>query len=101
MDYLQVDTASAFSGKTTINSLTFYYSNYGGNSDILGGSYQFYWGYAGFGTINNLSSNLSSNYIGGPNLVGSNLSPPVARPITVRSPWLRRRSPTTRARVIS
>ena len=75
MDYLQVDTASAFSGKTTINSLTFYYSNYGGTSNILGGSYQFYWGYAGFGTINNLSSNLSSNYIGGPNLVGSQSIP--------------------------
>ncbi len=76
MDYLQVDTAAAFSGPTAINNLTFYYATgSGGTSNVIGGSYSFYWGYAAFNSINNLSSNLPSNYIGGPNFLGTHTVP--------------------------
>lgn len=72
IDYQQVYTSTAFSGSTTINSLTFYFApQFGGNSVAIGGTYTFEWGYAAFNSVNNLSSNLSSNYISGPTVLGS------------------------------
>ncbi len=72
IDYQQVYGSTAFSGSTTITGLDWYFaSQFGGNDVILGGSYTFYWGYANFNTVNNLSTNLPSNYISGPNLLGT------------------------------
>ncbi len=72
IDYQQVYTSTAFSGSTTINSLTFYFApQFGGNPVAIGGTYTFEWGYADFGTVNNLSTNLAGNYISGPHVLGS------------------------------
>jgi PEP-CTERM motif len=72
IDYQQVYGSSAFSGSTTINSVTWYFaSEFGGNATLLGGSYTFYWGYAALNSVNNLSTTLADNYIGGANLIGT------------------------------
>jgi len=71
IDYQQVFTQSAFSGNTTINSISWYYaSQFGGNDVILGGSYAFYWAYSA-NPVNGLSSNLASNVLGSETLVGT------------------------------
>lgn len=72
IDYQQVFTSTAFSGSTTINSITWYFApQFGGNPLAIGGTYKVEWGYADFGTVNNLSANLPSNYISGPNVLGT------------------------------
>lgn len=72
IDFQQVYTSTAFSGSTIINSITWYFDNIdGGNPLAIGGQYTFYWGYASFGSVNNLSTCLSCNYIGSPNLLGT------------------------------
>jgi hypothetical protein len=38
---------------------------------LLGGTYTLYWGYAPFGSIQHLTTNLPSNYISGPFAIGS------------------------------
>lgn len=63
IDYQQVFAASAFSGPTTINSISWYYASvYGGNDTILGGSYTFYMGYSD-NPVNGLSTTLASNWL--------------------------------------
>lgn len=72
IDYQQVYSSTAFSGATTITSITWYFdANDGGNALAIGGTYTFSWGYAAFNSVNNLSTNLPSNYISGPNLLGT------------------------------
>ncbi len=72
IDFQQVYTHSAFSGPTTINAITWYYDTMdGGNAIAIGGTYTFEWGYAAFGSVNNLSTNLAGNYISGPNVIGT------------------------------
>ena len=73
VDYQQVYTASGFSGATTITGIDWYLdaADSGANVNLLGGSYTFSWGYAAFGSVDNLSSTLASNYVGGPNLLGT------------------------------
>ena len=76
IDYQQVYTASGFSGATTITGIDWYLdaADSGANVNLLGGSYTFSWGYAAFGSVDNLSSTLA-NYIGGPNLIGTSPVP--------------------------
>lgn len=72
MDYEQVYAANQFLNTVNINSITFTYaSEFGGSDILLGGTYSLYWGYAAPGTVNNLSTNLASNYTSGPNLLGT------------------------------
>ena len=64
IEYQQVYSASLFSGPTVINTITgFFDQTLGGSSFVLGGSYQYFWGYAPIGSVNNLSTNLASNYL--------------------------------------
>jgi hypothetical protein len=77
IDYQQVYTSGAFSGPMTIDLISWYYdSTGGGGSDLLGGLYTVYWGYAAFGSVNNLSTNLPSNYVSARTLIASVLVPP-------------------------
>jgi PEP-CTERM motif len=73
IDYQQVYGASGFSGPATITAVDWYLdaADSGANVNLLGGSYTFYWGYAALGSVGNLSSALASNYISGPNLLGT------------------------------
>ncbi len=76
IDYQQVFASTAFSGPVSINSLTWYYfTEFGGSSTALGGTYKFEWGYAPLNAVNNLSTTLGSNYISGPNVLGTLLIP--------------------------
>lgn len=61
LDYQQVFSPAAFSGTTTINSITWYYDvPDGGNATALGGSYTFYLGYSN-NPVNGLSATLADN----------------------------------------
>ena len=73
IDYQQVFTHTAFSGPTVIGSITWNWdqADSGGVSIAIGGSYTFMWGYAAFGSVNNLNSDLALNYISGPNPLGT------------------------------
>ncbi len=84
MTYEQVYAAGDFPGKVHIDSVTFNLASFfGGNNLLLGGSYTFFWGYAAPGSVNNLSTSLPSNFVGGPFFVqtfsvpagGSNFGP--------------------------
>ncbi len=76
IDYQQVYASTAFSSPVSINSLTWYYtSEFGGSSTAIGGTYKFEWGYAPLNAVNNLSTTLSSNYISGPNVIGTFVIP--------------------------
>lgn len=77
IDYQQVYAASGFAAPTTITGAKWYLdvADSGSTVNLLGGSYTFYWGYAAFNSVNNLSTNLASNYIGGPNLLGTGIVP--------------------------
>ena len=71
IDYQQVFTQSAFSGATTIDSISWYYAAaFGGNDVVLGGSYTFYWGYSA-NPVNGLSTNLASNVLGTETFLGT------------------------------
>jgi hypothetical protein len=71
IDYQQVYAASAFSSPSTINSITWHYDYLaGGNATLLGGTYTVYWGYAALDSVMHLSTNLPSNYISGPTMIG-------------------------------
>jgi hypothetical protein len=70
LDYQQAYTSTAFSGSTTINSMSWYFADqFGGNDVVLGGNYTFYWGYSAVGLA--LTSNFTANYSSGPNLLGT------------------------------
>jgi|SRR5579862_446181 len=72
IDYQQVYASNQFANTVNINSITFTYaSQFGGSDTLLGGSYTLEWGYASQGSVNNLSTNLASNYISGPNVLGT------------------------------
>lgn len=78
MDYQQVYASSQFTSppnKYDINSISFNLAAFfEGNNLLLGGTYTLEWGYAVSGSLNNLSTNLASNYnyiLGGPNLIRS------------------------------
>lgn len=72
IDYQQVYAAGSFGVLTNITAASWYFaSEFGGSNNILGGNYSVYWGYAAFGSVGNLSNNLASNYIGGPNFLGT------------------------------
>jgi hypothetical protein len=72
IDYQQVYSSSAFTGASTIDSITWYFaSQFGGNAIAIGGTYEFEWGYAAANSVNNLSSTLANNYISGPNVIGT------------------------------
>ena len=76
IDYQQVYTATAFNGPLRVNSISWYYDSIdGGSAILLGGTYTLYWGYASFGSVSHLSTNLPSNYLSGSNLVGSFIIP--------------------------
>jgi hypothetical protein len=76
IDYQQVFAPTAFAGSTSIDSLTFsYYGPFGGNATLLGGTYEFEWGYARLNAVNNLSTSLPSNYLGAPQMIGSFVVP--------------------------
>ena len=69
MDYQQVYASTAFPGTVNINSVTFNLASFFGGSDmILGGKYTFEVGYA---SSLSLGTNLVSNYILGPTVVGT------------------------------
>ncbi len=69
IDFQQVYSAAAFSSPMTINAISWYYDAVdGGAAILLGGTYTVFWGYAAFGSVNNLSTNLASNYISGSTL---------------------------------
>lgn len=75
IDYQQVFTASAFSGTTTIYTMTWYYDTIdGGNPLAIGGAYTFYLGYSA-NPVNGLSSNLASNIMS-ETLLGTATIPP-------------------------
>jgi len=76
IDYQQVYAASQFTSppyKYHIDSITFDLAAFfGGNNLLLGGTYSLEWGYAAASSLNNLSTNLASNYIlGGANVIRS------------------------------
>jgi PEP-CTERM motif len=73
IDYMQTYGASGFSAPATISGITWYLdaADSGANTNFLGGSYTFSWGYAAFGSVGNLSSTLASNYLFGPNFLGT------------------------------
>jgi hypothetical protein len=72
IDYEQVYASTAFSGPQTIDTISWYFASvFGGNDVILGGSYEFEWGYAASNAVGNLSSTLASNYTSGPNVIGT------------------------------
>jgi hypothetical protein len=72
IDFQQVYSRSAFSGMSTIDSITWYFDANVNNVGIaLGGTYEFEWGYAALNSVNNLSSTLANNYISGPNVIGT------------------------------
>jgi hypothetical protein len=61
IDFQQVFAASAFSGITTINTISWYFdSGAGGTSTILGGAYTAYLGYSN-NPVNGLTSTLTNN----------------------------------------
>jgi len=71
IDYQQVFTQSAFSGSTTIDSMTWYYaSQFGGNALAIGGMYNFYLGYSA-NPVNGLSTTLASNVLGSETFLGT------------------------------
>ena len=73
IDYMQTYGASGFSAPATITAISWYLdaADSGANTNLLGGAYSFYWGYAAFGSVNNLSTTLASNYLFGPNFLGT------------------------------
>lgn len=72
MDYEQVYSSTAFSGPTYIFSATGVFDQAdGGTGYELGGSYNVYLGYAAQGSVNNLSTDLASNFLTTPFLVFS------------------------------
>ena len=76
IDYMQVFDASAFSGTITVTNLEWYIApNFIGTGLAIGGSYTFSWGYAAFGSVGALDTNLANNYIAGPNLIGTGVIP--------------------------
>jgi len=71
IDYQQVFAESAFSGTTTINSISWFFdSGAGGTSKILGGDYTVYLGYSS-NPVNGLSTTLASNVMGSETLLGT------------------------------
>jgi hypothetical protein len=77
IDYQQVYTSTAFNAPMTINAISWYYDHPdGGNAILLGGTYTVFWGYAAFDSVNNLSTNLASNYISNPTMIASVTVPP-------------------------
>jgi hypothetical protein len=76
IDYEQVYASTAFTGPQTIDSIEWYFASvFGGNDVVLGGNYEFEWGYAASNAVGNLSSALASNYTSGPNLIGTGVIP--------------------------
>lgn len=72
IDYQQVYAAGSFGVLTNISAVSWYYaSEFAGSNNILGGNYSVYWGYAGFGSVGNLSTTLANNYIGASNFLGT------------------------------
>ena len=70
VDYQQAYTSTAFSGPTTINTISWYFADqFGGLPIILGGNYTFYWGYSAVGLA--LTTDFAANYNGGANLLGT------------------------------
>lgn len=77
IDYQQVFASTEFSGPKTIDLISWHYdSTAGGTSTLLGGLYTAFWGYAAPGTVNNLSPNLSSNYVSSRTLIANVAVPP-------------------------
>lgn len=72
IDYQQVYAAGSFGVLSNVTAVSWYFdTEFGGSPIVLGGAYSIYWGYAAFGSVGNLSTNLASNYIGGPNFLGT------------------------------
>lgn len=72
MDYEQVYSSTLFSGPTYIFSVTGFFDQVdGGTGYELGGSYYVYLGYAAHGSVNNLSTDLASNFLTTPSLAFS------------------------------
>ncbi len=72
IDYEQVYGSTSFTSPETIDSISWYFASvFGGNDVVLGGSYEFEWGYAAFNAVGNLGATPASNYISGPNLIGT------------------------------
>jgi PEP-CTERM motif len=71
IDYQQAFSASKFSGPLTITSISWENFPPGGNDYILGGAYDFYWGYSAVGLA--LDPNLASNYNGSANFLGTGI----------------------------
>ena len=70
IDYMQVYSSSAFSGKIAVTDLEWYIApHFGGTGLAIGGAYSFYWGYGG--VVGGLSTILASNYTSGPNFLGT------------------------------
>ena len=71
IDYQQAFSASKFSGPLTITSISWENFPPGGNDYILGGSYDFYWGYSAVGL--GLGPTLASNYNGPATYLGTGI----------------------------
>lgn len=70
IDYQQAYNSASFGGPLSIDSISWYFASaFGGNGAILGGNYSFFWGYSAVGL--GLSSNLSTNYSGAANFLGT------------------------------
>ena len=76
IDYEQVYASTAFTGPQSISALTWFFDSSVNSVGLaIGGTYEFEWGYAASNAVGNLSSNLASNYISGPNLIGTGVIP--------------------------
>jgi hypothetical protein len=74
IDYQQAYTSTAFSGSTTISSISYYFADeFGGADVVLGGNYSFYWGYSAVGLA--LTDDLPSNFSGSPTFLGTTSIP--------------------------
>jgi len=100
IEYQQVFASTAFTGTTTINTITWYHYTVLPGDTLLGGTYNLSLGYANDG-VNGLSSTLASNWAGTERLVGSlYISPGASLTAPVnRHPWLHP-SPMTQPKAI-